>query len=107
MMQIGTDIVEIKRVPLKESFLSGVLSGDERKLYEESPDKASFLAGHYAAKEAFLKALGTGLSGAKLTAIEVLYEEGGRPYIRYKGSRYSVSISHDGGLAIAMALVEQ
>jgi len=106
MMGIGTDIVQISRVSLKDSFLRGVLSPNELTLFSHEADQASFVAGRFAAKEAFLKALGTGLSGAKMNEIDVVYEEGGRPVILFQGKRYPVSIAHDGGYAIAVALVE-
>jgi len=105
-MGIGTDIVQISRVSLKDSFLRGVLSINEMVLFDREVDKASFVAGRFAAKEAFLKALGTGLSGAKMNEIDVVYEEGGRPVLFFQGKRYPVSIAHDGGYAIAVALVE-
>jgi holo-[acyl-carrier-protein] synthase len=104
-MEIGTDIVEIKRVPLTDSFLKGVLSESEMALYKKRKDQQQFVAGHFAAKEAFLKALGTGLPGARLTDLEIRYEEGGRPYLMFQSKRYSISISHDGGYAIGVALV--
>lgn len=105
-MRIGTDLVKISRLSKpEESFLKGVLSPYERGQYEKRADKAEFLAGHYAAKEAFLKALGTGLSGAPLKEVEVHYEEMGRPYIQFRGERYEASISHDGDYAISVVLI--
>jgi phosphopantetheine--protein transferase-like protein len=106
-MRIGTDIVDISRLEdVKESFVRGVLSENEIALYEEAPSKPEFLAGHYAAKEAFLKALGTGLAGGKLSEIEVRYRESGAPYIYFAGKEHECSISHDGGYAIAVCLLE-
>lgn len=106
MMGIGTDIVQISRITLTGPFLRGVLSQNELALLEHETDKASFVAGRFAAKEAFLKALGTGLSGAKMNEIDIVYEENGRPVLLYKEKRYAVSIAHDGGYATAVALVE-
>ncbi|MCH3910155.1 MAG: holo-ACP synthase [Bacilli bacterium] len=104
-MRVGTDIVMISRIPVtKESFIKGVLSPKERAIFDSRNDKAEFLAGRYAAKEAFLKAVGTGLSGARLNEIEVLYDEKGAPVLTYEGHEYSVSISHDGGYAISVVL---
>jgi holo-[acyl-carrier-protein] synthase len=104
-MEIGTDIVEISRVPLTASFLKGVLSENEMALCLKRKDQQQFVAGHFAAKEAFLKALGTGLAGARLTELDIRYEDGGRPYLVYQNNRYSISISHDGGYAIGVALI--
>jgi holo-[acyl-carrier protein] synthase len=61
-MKVGTDIVEIARIPADNlAFINGVLSPEERLILEKRTNKAEFIAGRFAAKEAFLKALGTGL----------------------------------------------
>jgi phosphopantetheine--protein transferase-like protein len=105
-MKVGTDIVRISRLEgAKDSFIDGVLSAQEIEEYKKRTNKAEFLAGHYAAKEAFLKALGTGLSGAPLKEIEICYEKSGAPYLKYRGKRYEMSISHDGGYAISVVLI--
>jgi phosphopantetheine--protein transferase-like protein len=105
-MKVGTDIVEISRLNHpNDSFLQGVYSQDELLQYKDRQDKAAFLAGHYAAKEAFLKALGTGLSGGKMKEIEVKYRSSGAPYILFKGKEYEISISHDGDYAIAVVII--
>jgi len=105
-MKVGTDIVEIRRIPFEDkAFVHGVLSSQELLLFEARKDRAQFLAGRYAAKEAFLKALGTGLSGAKLNEIDVSYRVGGGPVLRYQGQDYEVSISHDGGYAISVVII--
>ncbi|MCI2111230.1 MAG: holo-ACP synthase [Bacilli bacterium] len=106
-MRIGTDIVEIRRISLSESFLKGVLSPNELLLLAKSVDKPSFVAGRFAAKEAFLKAMGTGLSGPRMSALDVVYGEKGSPELVYEGRRYAVSIAHDGGYATAVALIEE
>jgi phosphopantetheine--protein transferase-like protein len=105
MMEIGTDIVLVSRVSLKDSFLKGVLSPNELKIYEGRPDKAEFVAGRFAAKEAFLKALGTGLPGPRMNLLDIVYEKTGKPVLVYENKKYSVSISHDGGYAIGVALI--
>jgi|LAHS01.1.fsa_nt_gb holo-[acyl-carrier protein] synthase len=105
-MKVGTDIVEISRIPADNlAFVHGVLSHEEIALLEKRKDKAQFIAGRYAAKEAFLKALGTGLAGAKLNDIDVSYRDDGSPILRYEGHDYEVSISHDGGYAISVVII--
>lgn len=105
-MKIGTDIVAIARIPFEDAaFVRGVLSDGELALFNERKDQAGFLAGRFAAKEAFLKALGTGLGGARLSAIDVRYREGGQPFLVYEGREYEVSIAHDGGYAIAVVIL--
>jgi phosphopantetheine--protein transferase-like protein len=107
-MHIGTDIVDVKRIPADNlAFIHGVLSHNEIILLGEraANRKAEFIAGRYAAKEAFLKGLGTGLAGAKFNDIDVHYREGGQPVLSYQGQDYEVSISHDGDYAIAVVLI--
>jgi holo-[acyl-carrier protein] synthase len=105
-MKVGTDIVEIARVPYENrAFVHGVLTPKEIAIFETRKDQAQFLAGRYAAKEAFLKALGTGLSGAKLNEIDVSYDCEGAPILSYHQQSYPVSISHDGGYAISVVII--
>jgi holo-[acyl-carrier protein] synthase len=83
----------------------------------EGEGQAARLAGKFAAKEACLKALGTGLSGCRWTEVEVLRAGGGPPAVRLHGAalrlaaergvdRLHVSIAHDAGLALAQAVAE-
>lgn len=73
---------------------------------------AQSMAGVYAAKEAYLKAVGTGLSGAPLNEIVVLHTELGQPMYApvgraaalLRGGRMLCSISHEGDNAAAVAL---
>ena len=103
---LGVDLVYIPRLRCpKESFLKGVLTPKERALYEQAPKKDEFLAGRCAAEEAYLKALGKGLGGARLSEIEILPESGGQPFLYHEGKRYEVSISHDGEYAIAIVFI--
>jgi|SRR5574344_490032 holo-[acyl-carrier protein] synthase len=105
-MKVGTDIVQISRIPFDNlAFVHGVLSHEEIQILATRKDKAQFIAGRYAAKEAFLKALGTGLAGAKLNDIDVAYREDGSPILHYQGKDYEVSISHDGGYAISVVII--
>jgi phosphopantetheine--protein transferase-like protein len=101
-MAVGCDIVLMSRIKTDPSFVDLVLSKREQAIYLTRKNKIEFLAGHFAAKEAFLKALGTGLAGAPLRTIEILYQETGAPYIVYNSKQYAVSISHDGDYAMAV-----
>ena len=105
-MRIGTDIVEIARISDPERLANKILSRREKEYYEARTNKAEVLAGFFAAKEAFMKATGKGLGLAPMNEVEVLHEEEGAPYILFQDKTYSVSISHDGGFAIATALYE-
>ena len=70
-------------------------------------------AADFAAKEAFLKALGPQIGLVKFCEIEVLREASGRPVLHYLGpderlrrGRYRVSLSHDRGRAVAVVLAQ-
>ena len=104
-MRPGIDIVYLPRLPKGETFARGVLTDEEYGQYLASPDKAEFLGGHYAAKEAYMKATGRGLGAARFRDLEIRYENGGAPYLVHGDCRYDISISHDGDYAVAVVLV--
>ena len=92
---IGTDIVNIKRIEktLKlngSKFKKRVFSEKEIKYCEKKRYPFSFYAKRFAAKEAFTKALGTGISkGIILKDIEISNKANGKPFIKLKGIPYS------------------
>ncbi|HNY74735.1 MAG TPA: holo-ACP synthase [Bacilli bacterium] len=105
-MGIGIDIVDMRRIKDAERFAEGILSVRELALMAAKPDKLSFVAGRFAAKEAFMKALGQGLDQIPLKAIEVLYRGPNMaPYVLFNNVEYDVSIAHDGDYAIATASI--
>ena len=117
MYSVGVDLVEIERVKKgceRERFLERVYSPDERALFCTDRMRYESLAGNWAAKEAFSKALGTGVRDFDLTDGEVLRDELGAPYLRLsgrareiaekKGLCFSVSITHTKQLAEAVCI---
>ena len=88
---IGTDIVNIKRMEksLKRygsKFKKKVFSEYEIKYCEKKKNSSAFYAKRFAAKEAFTKALGTGINKETiLKNIEVRNDLRGKPYINLKG----------------------
>lgn len=71
--------------------------------------QAEFLAGRFAAKEAFVKAAGTGISkDYNWHDIIVANEESGKPIINVKGvnDRLHISISHSEMYAVAQVIIE-
>ena len=86
----------------------------------DRPDPAECLAARFAAKEAFVKALGTGLRGMKWTDIEVRGSEGEPPQLHLHGGaraafdrsvgdgggRIHVSLTHEAGSATAVVILE-
>lgn len=105
-MPVGIDIVKIERIVLTDKFLNRVLSEDELAIYAKKPNKKEFVAGRFAAKEAFLKANSVGLGAIPLKEINVVYAPSGAPIIKYNGNVYSdVSISHEKEYAIAIVII--
>lgn len=116
MFGIGVDIVPVGRV---EAMLSRYGERFKRKIFTEGElrrlKKAEDFAGIIAAKEAIYKALGEGQrSKIRFKEIEILRGRRGRPYVKLHGlmkesfkggSQILVSISHDAGLAIAVAIL--
>jgi holo-[acyl-carrier protein] synthase len=84
---IGTDIVEVARIEASiaqfgEAFAKRILTNSEMLHYQESQIKARFLAKRFAAKEAFSKALGTGLRApATFQNIAVSHDVLGKPIL--------------------------
>lgn len=119
---IGCDIVNHERVEkLNWSSDSNVqhriLSDAENQLYQKTQD-IKFIAGRFAAKEAVVKCLGTGMEdGISLTNIQILQTIEGTPQIvitgpetemiKRKGIKsWHVSISHTDGFSIAVVIAE-
>lgn len=120
----GVDMVEIHRVELSierfgERFLGRVFTARERAYCEDRrKGAAQSFALRFAAKEAFAKALGTGIRlGVNWKDIEVQSDSLGRPAIALHGGaataakkagiqRTHLSLSHDGPLAVAFVVVE-
>lgn len=113
---IGLDIVELARIEKinarSEAFRKKVLTDNELVLYDAltSSRQIEFLAGRFSAKEAFSKALGTGLGKhCALHDIEILKAESGQPILYFKGERVQgfVSITHSKTCAAAQVILEQ
>ena len=89
---IGTDIVNINRIDhsLKKygfSFKNKIFSKKEISYCEKKKYPSAFYAKRFAAKEAFSKALGTGIrKGVNLKNIEISNNIHGKPFILLKGS---------------------
>ena len=86
---IGCDIVEVQRFKKwvnNKAFLERFFNAAE---FSESLHHEELLCEHYAvrfaAKEAFSKALGTGIKGFELTDIFIMKDNGGQPYLSITG----------------------
>lgn len=81
---IGTDIVKIDRIAKaceNPRFLEEYFSERERDFLYVKKNMAPSVANNFAAKEAFAKALGTGVRGFSIHEVEVLRDELGKPHI--------------------------
>ena len=121
-MKLGNDIIEIDRIRCaiekSKSFRDRVYTSHEID-YCESRKKGRYesYAGIYAAKEAFIKALGTGMRHGSWQDIEIYHDELGAPLIRlqdtfkeiYETLGYTdihVSISHYKAYAMSTVILE-
>ncbi|WP_428087187.1 holo-ACP synthase [Candidatus Thioglobus sp.] len=83
---IGTDIINIERVEHilsknKQGFVKRVLSEHEQLLFANKGDSASYCAKRFAAKEAFAKALGTGIGRiVSFQDLTIRNNDSGKPY---------------------------
>lgn len=86
---IGTDIVSNERIArlyarYGERFAKRLLSGQELHELRSKKDPARFIAKRFAAKEAIVKAIGTGFQhGFQLTAITIRNESLGKPVVEF------------------------
>jgi holo-[acyl-carrier protein] synthase len=112
---IGIDIVELDRISKvisrQPKFVDRILtpSEKERFLSLEGTRQIEFVAGRFAAKEAFVKAIGTGISSSySWKDIEVRKEDNGRPILVVTGveDKLHLSISHSKTYAVAQVLIE-
>ncbi len=120
---LGVDIAEVERVKAAinrhgESFLRRIYTPDERAYCEKFRNKYERFAGRFAAKEAAMKALGTGWRrGIRWTDIEVARQKGGKPSLELHGAarklademgvqHISVSITHTATQALAQVIFE-
>ena len=123
VLGLGVDIVEIERMKLAlertPRIKERIFSDDERWYCEHKARPYVHYAMRFAAKEAVLKALGTGFSGMRFRDVEVLREEKGRPVPRLSGRaaeraaelgvvemHLSLSYTHSTAVASAVAITE-
>ena len=119
---IGIDLVEISRLRRvverwRERFLQRVYTKEELSYCMSRRDPIPHLAARFAAKEAGLKALGTGLRmGIRWRELEVRRARGGAPSLHLSGTSRKIgrtkgaetlllSITHDGAYAMAQAML--
>jgi len=112
---IGIDIVELDRIEKilirTPKFVDRILTIAEKLEFEtlSNSRKIEFLAGRFAAKEAFAKAVGTGIGSEwSFLDIEVKKDERGKPYIVSNlNHTVHLSISHSKQFAVAQVVLEE
>ena len=121
---IGVDIVDIARIQALldrygERFLNRVFTEAEVVYAMAGANRAERLAGRFAVKEAMMKALGTGKSqGILWKDVETVRGLSGKPEVHLHGQAVKwaklrgggavhVSITHDGGKAVAFVILEK
>ena len=120
---VGADIVNIERIQKvilknREGFIKRVLTEHEQALFTNKADSAAFCAKRFAAKEAFSKALGTGIGRAvSFQDLTIRNNDNGKPhfipseklrlYLLEKGVKQAhLSISDESQYAVAFVVLE-
>ena len=102
---IGTDIVRVPRIQqdlerFGERFAERILTDKELAEFRKVKHRANFLARRFAAKEAAVKALGTGFSqGIHLHEISVAHDDLGKPLLEFSGR--ALGFLREKGIAMA------
>ena len=126
MLRLGTDIIYIPRIEkvieqFGDRFLRRVYTPNELldcRYEQNAPSRNAMnkLAGRWAAKEAAVKALGTGWLGVGYTDVEICRQSSGAPTVQLHGRaltvvkcwgqlQWQLSLSHDGDYAVATAIL--
>lgn len=118
---IGCDLAEVNRIKkaLSQSGFAARVFTEREQAYcnGRGVQAHQSYAARFAAKEAFVKAIGTGLRGGRLTEIEVINDDLGRPQLVLHGyfkdyaaglgaERIHLTLSHTKELAMAQVILE-
>ncbi|MBR5012434.1 MAG: holo-ACP synthase [Clostridia bacterium] len=115
-MKVGIDLVDIKRFENKpQNFFEKIFTKAEITYCTSYKNPSPNFAGHFAAKEAVMKALGHGLEEISFLDIEIFHEQTSAPKVKLSGNaqkfaeelglkNFEISISHDGGFATAICI---
>ena len=124
ILGIGVDIIKnsrIKRLIIKKSFIDRSFGKQEIKLSKKEKNKVNYFAKRFAAKESFVKSLGTGFrENLNLKDIEILNDKLGKPYFfiskkihniinkKFKIKRFNLflSISDEKDYSIAFTILQ-
>ena len=121
---IGTDIAQVSRFEkwVKQSEMIERFFNEKERCRQGAKSEAAkcqHYAARFAAKEAFSKALGTGISGFSLQEVYIVNDENGKPILKVEGAalnilkekfgecRLFVSLSHEKEYATAFVVIEK
>ncbi len=120
-IKVGTDILEIDRfrrvLERRPGLREKVFTEAEVSYCESKADSVPHFAARFCAKEAFSKAIGTGVREFSMSEVEVVRNDLGKPRIELSGRAYKiasdlavkdvdVSISHSDLFAVAVVVIE-
>jgi holo-[acyl-carrier protein] synthase len=123
ILGVGTDLAEVERIRdsiarFGDRFLNRIYTTGERAYAASKANPVERLAARFAAKEAGMKAIGTGWSqGVRWHDFEVVNEKSGRPTLALDGvakrkadalgvKRISLSLTHTSAMALAVVILE-
>lgn len=120
VLGIGVDIVKVQRFNSwiqNRKLVERFFSAEEVKILDSKVGVAQSLASRFAAKEAFGKALGTGIRNFELKEVEVKKDSLGKPFLQVSGAakklcetvgveKIHLSISHEKEYAVAFIVLE-
>lgn len=119
MLTVGLDLAEVSRLAhslQNKRFWQRVFGPAEREELRRKANPAESAAACFAAKEAFSKALGTGVRGFSLCEVEVVHDALGAPKLqlsgraaalaRERGLTFALSLTHTGGFAAAVVIAQ-
>lgn len=115
-MRVGIDILEVARMEKyykKEGFMTRVFGEQELEYFKNKGNDFQNLAGYYCVKEAFFKAIGTGILLSMLKHVQVTHDELGAPKLlindelkkKYNITWASISITHSATTAVAICIL--
>lgn len=117
MISVGIDMVELERIERamsRKAFLSKILGDKEYEQMENRKFPVQSIAANFCAKEAFSKAIGTGFRGFKMSDIQIMRDEQGKPFIKLSESlkeliladetSFAVSVTHTKNYASAVVI---
>ena len=117
-MKVGIDVIELERlkeISENKTKLSKIFTVNEIEYFNKFSEKLSHIAGFFCAKEAFVKAFGTGFGeNVSPLDIEILHEDSGKPFVNLLSAKLlnslnqnkiEISISHSKTIATAICII--